>query len=144
MSYTTKATIELAMDNKVLIHLTQDDKYVEDAVLSIIDEAIAKADAEIELYLSRRYTVPLVTVPKLIENISTILSIYYIYSFRMDNKLPEEVTNKRIWALDILNKLQLGVLSLRSLTSNPASRVVFVTNREDGDITYTKEKLTQI
>lgn len=62
------------------------DEYIEDAVLReqkilpIIEDAISDADGEIDGYLSKRYPVPLSTIPKVINKFSKDMAVYNLFS----------------------------------------------------------------
>lgn len=52
----------------------------EELAAPIIDEAIADADGEIDGYLAKRYTVPLRSVPKIINKCSKDIAVYNLFA----------------------------------------------------------------
>lgn len=81
MPYSTQADIEKLLTPAQLVQLTDDNQDgLADA--SILTEAIAQADAEIDGYLGSRYTVPVSPVPALLRQLSVAISIWRLYGRR--------------------------------------------------------------
>lgn len=55
-----------------------------------VDRAIADADAEIDAYLSSRMTLPLASVPPVLERIAGVMVRYYLY-----NDAPTDLVQKQ-------------------------------------------------
>lgn len=85
MSYSTQAEVrEMIKDDalNVIIGDTfiEDPAKREELVGPIINVAIGDADAEIDGYLAKRYTVPLSSVPKVINKFSKDIAVYNLFS----------------------------------------------------------------
>ena len=81
MSYCTQSDIEKLIPTLELAELTTESGSTSDA--TVITEAIGKADAEIDSYCKKHYTVPFTpTIPPVIEAISVDLALYHLYSRR--------------------------------------------------------------
>lgn len=85
MSYSTQAEVrEMIKDDalNVIIGDTfiEDPAKREELVGPIINAAIGDADAEIDGYLAKRYTVPLSSVPKVINKFSKDIAVYNLFS----------------------------------------------------------------
>lgn len=81
MAYCNQDDIGERLDQDTLIQLT-DDTDTGAVDTSKVARAIADADAEINGYVARRYTVPLSPVPDLVRMLSVELAIYHLYSRR--------------------------------------------------------------
>lgn len=85
MAYSTRAEV-LGMVKDDALNPIIGDTFVEDPgqreelVGPIIDAAIADADGEIDGYLAARYSVPLVSVPKMINKCSKDIAVYNLFS----------------------------------------------------------------
>lgn len=92
MPYCTVSDIQERIPSGVLAQLTDD---TNGAVVSssIVSACIEEADANIDLYLRGKHTVPLSTVPKDVKRWSVRLAIYFLYSRRLDTDMPESVLN---------------------------------------------------
>jgi phage gp36-like protein len=86
MSYSALSDITDDLDEEILIQLT-DDEDTGAVNESRVTAAIAKADAEIDSYLSKRYTLPLSSTPEVIKKLSVDIAIWNLYSRR--NKMEE-------------------------------------------------------
>lgn len=60
--------------------LIEDQDLLEESMEKIIQEAIEDADGEIDGYLNKRYPVPLLKVPKVINKFSKDIALYNIFS----------------------------------------------------------------
>ena len=48
----------------------------------VVEEAIAKADGEIDAYLGLRYQLPLMGIPAQVRSLSVEIALYHLYSRR--------------------------------------------------------------
>jgi len=81
VAYSTQADIEKLLTPAQLVQLTDDNQDgLADA--TILTEAIAQADAEIDGYLGSRYPVPVSPVPALLRQLSVAISIWRLYGRR--------------------------------------------------------------
>jgi len=104
--YSSYADLIKQHDEQYLIQLSDDNN---DGVAdtAIIDEAIAKADAEINARISNRYAVPMNPVPVLAKSLSATLAIGNLYSHRGMDK-PQTVTEDVAAAISLLNRIGDG------------------------------------
>lgn len=109
MAYSTKDDILEQIDEDVLIQLTDDDDagLVDDVIVAA---AIAGADALIDGYCGKRYSVPFTTVPDLANKFSVDIAIYNLYGRRKG--APEDVRNRFKDAVDFLKGVASGANSL--------------------------------
>lgn len=109
MGYCTQADILERLDEDTLIQLTDD----EDAGAvdpAKVDRAIADADAEIDGYVGKRYTLPLAPAPNLLRKLSVEFSIYNLYSRRLG--APESWRTSYEDGRRLLENLAKGLVSL--------------------------------
>lgn len=90
MAYSTQSDIEYRLPTIDLQELT-DDSNGSTVDSSILNEAIALADALIDSHLRGKHTTPLSTVPPLVREWSVNLSIYNLYQRRIDLGIPENI-----------------------------------------------------
>lgn len=105
MSYATLDDLKNKLNERELVQLTDDnDAGVIDTDKT--DDALEAADVEIDSYLGERYTLPLSSVPKIINHVAADLAVINLFNRR--NGPPEhweEVQKKR---LAFLEKLKSG------------------------------------
>ncbi len=93
-------------DEQYLIQLSDDNNDgIADA--TVIDEAIAQADAEINARISKRYAVPMNPVPALAKSLSATLAIGILYSHRGMEK-PQTVIDDVAAAIKLLDRIGDG------------------------------------
>ena len=85
MAYCTQTDIAKLIPNQELAELTTDSGSTPDA--TIITEAIAKADAEIDSYLGVKYSVPFTSPSTRVKSLSEDIALYYLYLRR--SAVPE-------------------------------------------------------
>jgi phage gp36-like protein len=83
----------------------------------VVDEAIEKADAEIDSYLGARYAVPLSPVPARVKGLSVDLAIFHLYSRR--SVAPEVRQQRYEAALGFLERVAAGQLALEGSGGEP-------------------------
>lgn len=81
MAYCTLDNIKAQLDEQDIIDLT-DDKDLGVIDQTIVDQAIADADAAIDSYLGEKYVVPLNPVPDIARKLSVDIAVYNLYSRR--------------------------------------------------------------
>ena len=109
MPYSTLADIIDRIDEEILIQLTDDEgigQVNEDKVAT----AIAEADGEIDSYLSRRYTLPLSSVPTVIKKLSVDIAIWNLYTRR--DKVEEARKSRYDAAVKLLTYISDGKATL--------------------------------
>ena len=80
MAYCTQADIEVLIPQLELAQITTESGDTADTV--VVADAIAAADAEIDAYCGKQYTVPFAPVPARVKSLSVDMSIYHLYSRR--------------------------------------------------------------
>ena len=118
--YATQADILEQLDEDILIQLTDDaDAGAVDA--DMVTRAIADADAEIDGYCGKRYSVPFSTVPAIIRKFSVDIAIYNLYARRKG--APDDRKARYDNAVKFLSNVAKGIISLgeNDPDSTPAS-----------------------
>lgn len=111
MAYCTEAEIINQIPEEELIQFADDDGD-EVADTGVIEKAISDADAEIDGYLSGRYTLPFSTVPPILNKLSVDIAIWNLYSRRtVPNEMREKRYNAAVAMLKLMAKgeVKLGV-----------------------------------
>mgnify|MGYP000978433563 CR=1 FL=1 len=129
--------IEMSDDSEIPTSINNDN----------VDEAIAKADGDIDGYIGGRYSLPLTTVPQKIKDISVDLSIYYLWTRRPERKVPEEIRAKYNDGIKKLKDIQdgkflLGIAQMGSSGSGITGSDVR-TNKTSADKKFTKDLLSR-
>ena len=105
------------------------DTFLEDAaqreaeIAPIIDAAIADADAEIDGYLAKRYSVPLAPAPRVLNKFSKDIAVYNLFSRVGIDEGSEEKNylNRYQAAVKFLTLVAEGKVSLGAGSEDPAS-----------------------
>ncbi|WAC06583.1 MAG: DUF1320 domain-containing protein [Thermodesulfobacteriota bacterium] len=134
MAYCIEDDIKKQLPENKLIELT-DDNGDGVADTGVVDKAIADADAEIDTYLSGRYTVPLSPVPPIINKVSVDISIWNLFSRR---QVADEVAKERYRAaVDLLKLIAKGDVSLGIVPEPAGGEQQIKTSRVKTDRTFT-------
>lgn len=96
------------------------DEYIEDEtekeskILEIIKEAVIDADGEINGYLNKRYTIPLKSVPKVINKFSKDIAVYNLFSRQgiEPNSREENYFERYKAAVKFLENVAKGVIDI--------------------------------
>jgi phage gp36-like protein len=80
MAYCTQNDLLSMIPLKELAELTTDSGDTPDS--QVVDEAISRAEAEIDSYLGMRHTLPLATLPDQVKGLSIDMALYHLYSRR--------------------------------------------------------------
>jgi phage gp36-like protein len=80
MAYCTQSDLLSMIPLQELADLTADSGDTPDS--GVVDEAIHRADAEIDAYLGMRYTLPLSSRPDQVKGLSIDMALYHLYSRR--------------------------------------------------------------
>ena len=113
MSYSTIDNLLTRIDEKVLINLSNDDFPSNEINTTRVEETIQIADDIINNALRNRYSLPLQTVPPIITQISADITIYRLYSRRVQD-IPQNYIKNFEQAITLLKELQLGIKTLES------------------------------
>jgi len=144
VSYCTLEDIETQTSTAVLIQLTNDTGIQTSIDSSVVDEALLYSSTLIDGYLRGRYELPLNTPFPLLRIIAMDLSIYRLYSRRIQIETPEPVVDAYKNAIKTLEQLQKGVISLQSETSNEIqASPEYKTNKTKEDRMFGKDRLNE-
>lgn len=146
--YCSIEDLKKALPERVLLQLADDENDGEfvivppNAAYSRIVDAITRADTLIDGYVCGRYTLPFLSVPALIKNISVNLAICELYARSHDAIIPEGIAERRKSNIKILENLQRGTVLLPGQTKEePAA--VFTVNKTDDDREFPDSLLRQ-
>lgn len=140
--YCTIDDIQKQTSKDTLIQLTDDNQSGEiDTVIA--DEAILYSETLINGYLAGRYSIPVVgAIPDMLKILAIDLSIYRLYSRRIQTEIPPHISEKYKNSIRILEQIQKGIISLSiASTGNVIHMAVYKTNKSYRDRIFTKEFL---
>lgn len=141
MAYSTLADLKKYLDPQQTIELSDDDKDGS-ADTEVIDEVIAAADADIDMYLSNRYTTPFSTpVPQVVKKLSAKMAIYYLWLRRKEAEVPEKWATEYTNMLELLREIARGEITLGDVASGSVKGDTISTGREASEATFTFENL---
>ena len=109
MAYCVLDDLKKQVPETVLIQLT-DDADLGEIDTDITDQAIADADARIDSYCGKRYSVPFPTVPDILKKTSVDIAIYNLYSRRKG--APDHIEKRHDAAMQFLRDVSAGKASL--------------------------------
>ncbi len=115
MAYCTQDDLLLMIPEAELAELTAEMGGGPD--LLVVEEAIAKAEGEIDAYLGVRYNLPLVGVPAQVRSLSVDLALYHLYSRR--SVMPQVRRQKYEAALAFLKLVAAGQAAVDGLVEDP-------------------------
>jgi phage gp36-like protein len=122
-AYCTQDDILLRLSEMDLIQLT-DDSNDGEINTDVVDGAIDAADAEIDFYCSAGYSVPFTAPPAIVKTWSIDIAIHNLYGRRNDVAIPENCKSRYESAIELLQKIQTGAITLGATlsgSSGPAS-----------------------
>ena len=118
MAYCTLQELTDRYSERMLIEISdRGDTPAEEVDQTLIDRAIADADALIDGYLSVRYALPLASVPRLVKDLSLRISIYYAHAHVAAEKIRRDYEE----ALKTLEHLSKGLIRLDLDGAEPAA-----------------------
>lgn len=109
MSYCAQSDLLSQISESQLISLT-DDHNTGAVVESIVTQAIADADSEIDGWIGKKYSVPLTTVPDIVKKLSIDISLYNLYS--RSRGIPEDRKDRYRNAITFLKSVAKGEATL--------------------------------
>ena len=140
MAYSMLVDLRKLLPEEALIQLT-DDEDLGTVNQERIDEAISGADAEIDAYCGTRYTVPFSTVPEIISKLSADITIYNLYSRRVDEVPPVRAERYKA-AIKRLEGISKGLVSLGIAQVSASTESGGVeTNVTDDDRIFTRDTM---
>lgn len=146
MSYSTLATVKKKIDERTLIQLLNDEVRDEaeinlldpsDLVVVRFEDAASAAQAEIDPYLIGRYTIPFVSTPRRIIDISDDLTIFNIYKRR--GSVPEGVRKDKEAAVKTLIEISKGNADLGIITEPQSLSNEITTNKTESDKIFNQD-----
>lgn len=138
MAYSIKTNILKQVSEAVLIQLT-DDANTGLVIDETVTQAIADADAEIDSYCGKRYTVPFVIVPEMILKISVDIAIYNLYARRKG--APEDRQKRYDNAVRFLRDVSKGVVALDAGTEITSEAADNFSSVEAEDRLFSRTKM---
>ena len=138
MPYCTQDDILQQLDEDTLVQLT-DDVGIGSVDADVVTRAISDADATIDAYCQGRYSVPLDPVPGMIRKISVDISIYNLYSRRVD-EVPDSRLERYKNAIRFLEKVAAGQISLGAAAPAPETTGNSV-DIDQADRIFTRDKM---
>ncbi len=108
MAYSTYEDVLHQIPLEELTELTTESGDTPD--LQVVEEAIARADSEIESYCGVRYSVPISPVPPLLRTLSVDMALYHMYSRRSTAPAVRRV--KYTEAVSLLREIATGAAVL--------------------------------
>lgn len=100
MTYAVKADLQKEIGDAELAQLTDrvNGTTIDDSVLN---EALARADAEIDSYLATRYVLPFSSVPVRLKGIAMDVTRYYLFDARAPEIVVERYKAAVAWLKDV-------------------------------------------
>jgi phage gp36-like protein len=115
MAYCNQSDLLTMIPLKELAELTADSGDTPDS--QVVDEAIHRADAEIDAYLGMRYTLPLTPLPDQVKGLSIDMALYHLYSRR--SVVPTVRRQKYEAAISFLKLVAKGEAVVEDVASDP-------------------------
>lgn len=144
--YCTSQDIEKQITHETLVQLTNDTPPQDTVDDSVTYEAILYSSTLIDGYLRGKYTLPLDTQFPLLRIIAIDLSIYRLYSRRLQADMPDSILEQYKEAIKTLEKIQKGTIALAIETdngSNVAETKDYIANKTRFDRTFSHEVLRE-
>ena len=141
MAYCTLSDLKKLIPESSLVQLT-DDSGTGMVDETRTDEAIAQADADIDAYCGTRFQVPFSPVPDIIRKISVDLTIYNLYSRRLD-EIPKTREDRYRDAVKKLEGIGKGTISIGEDPRPDPSGYIGgpEADRDDDDLTFDDDSL---
>lgn len=126
MSYSTRAEVREMLKDDALNAIIGDD-YIDDPeereakIGPVIDSAIEDADGEIDGYLAKRYTVPILPAPKIINKCSKDIAVYNLWARCGIDESTDQKTylNRYNAAIKFLTLVAEGKVSIGARADDP-------------------------
>lgn len=112
MAYCDLAGLKLARQETDLIELTDDAGTLGEVNEDVTNDAIARADSEIDAALAVRYTLPLDPVPAILSRLSVDMTMYHLYARKRDTEIPEFIQARYRDCQKLLDQIKTGGISL--------------------------------
>ncbi len=141
--YCSVEDIEKQITQATLVQLTNDNSLpeVDEAVTF---EAILYSSTLIDGYLRGRYNLPLDTHLPLLRIIAIDLSIYRLYSRRLQADMPESIMAQYKETIKTLDKIQKGTITLELENSQETlQNNEYLSNKNSNDRMFSHEVLSE-
>lgn len=115
MAYCAQADIEKLIPELELAELTTESGSTPDS--DVVTEAIAKADAIIDAYCGKQYSVPFDSVPEMVESLSIDIAVYRLYLRR--RVVPDPARQRYEDAMAFLKDVSRGAVVIGTTDSPP-------------------------
>jgi len=122
MAYCTLTDITKQLPEAVIASLT-DDALTGSIDDTVVAEAVADADAEIDAWVAGRYKTPFSPVPDVIRKVSADISIYNLFS-RRDTDPPEVRKDRYKAAIKLLENIAKGLVTIGAAQAEAAPAAV--------------------
>ncbi|MDD3610466.1 MAG: DUF1320 domain-containing protein [Halothiobacillaceae bacterium] len=133
MSYATLADMSVRFGEAALIELT-DRTGVGHIDMSVLDEALADAAAEIEGYLTGRYALPVAVVPPLLARIACDIARYRLAAERASEEMRARYEDARKMLHAIADgRVRLGIAPALSAVPGAGGSLEVVTGHRPRD-----------
>jgi phage gp36-like protein len=140
MAYCTQADLEKSYTLEVLKQIGGDGTTIDSDYVS---EAIADADGLIDAYLCTKYSVPLTTVPQIINTISKKISFYYLMLRTPGGDQSAELDYNN--SIQLLEKISSGVMLLPGTSESSGLELVDgMTDTDRGDYDYPLHDMSKL
>jgi phage gp36-like protein len=153
MAYSTNSDLTARIPDRVIVQLCDDEKLTADgdtlaaaivknaAIQTRITAAIADADCAVDMYIRKRFSVPVATVPASLAKLSADLAIFGLHNRRQSEfEVPGSVMANRKAAMDALKAVASGEIDL-GVEPQPAASTAVVAATDGEDRIFTAETL---
>ena len=113
MHYCTQNDLALAMSERDLILLSNDNPKATEVNPVVVEIAIKSSGEIVDGYLRGRYNLPLQSTPSILKDITVNLARHWLHARRVGGAaMPEGVTSTYKTSLDMLTQIQNGKITL--------------------------------
>ncbi len=142
MAYCREVDIKAAATEAVVKRLTDDTSGLT-IDSNVLNQAIAWADDRINGSLRAQHTVPITPVPNVVKQLSVDLTVYRLYSRRIDRGIPESIENLFDTNEKYLDKIQKGTIQLSDSTAYANTGSMFVSSKSSTSQVYTDTRMDE-
>jgi len=107
-------------------------------------QAISDAEDFVDESLQGIYTVPLTSPSTTIKKVTFYIALYFMYSYRYQSEVPENIVNDYKWALQYLKDVEGGNKKIVDQTELSTQETQLVINKESSDKYFDSDKIGQI
>ena len=144
MYYCTSEDVEKQLSTATLIQLTNDSPEQSIVEYAVCEEAIIYSSSLIDGYLRGKYSLPLNTHFPLLRIVAIDLSIYRLYSRRIQTEIPEAILENYKNAIKTLEQLKKGIITLETEDDTEVkSEGEYRTNKDALDRLFNKRKMNE-